>query len=289
MDMIIVTGMSGSGKGTAFKMLEDRGYFCVDNLPVKLLDRFLDLMNTAEGAKDKIALGIDIRGGENIDSMLETLEQLFGKHRMFKMLYMDASDECLIRRYKESRHVHPLYETAGSLEEAIHLERKKLEPVRKRADYVIDTSFLLTRELQNRLKDIFENHGSFKNLNVTVMTFGFKNGVPQEADFVFDVRFLPNPHYDPVLRPHTGNEKIIQDYVLNNPEAEEFLDKLFAMFRFLIPQFMKAEKNQLVIAVGCTGGKHRSVSVGNRLYEALKEDTSYGCNLIHRDLNRNRS
>lgn len=289
MDMIIVTGMSGSGKGTAFKMLEDMGFFCVDNLPVKLADRFLDMTLTSDNTRDKIALGIDIRGGENIDTMLETLEQLFEKHKMFKMLYMDAGDECLIRRYKESRHVHPLYESAGSLEEAIHLERKKLEPVKKKADYVIDTSYLLTRDLQNRLKDIFENHEGFKNLNVTVMTFGFKNGVPQEADFVFDVRFLPNPHYDPELRPHTGNEKIIQDYVLNNAAAGEFMDRLTGMFRFLIPQFMKAEKNQLVIAVGCTGGKHRSVSVGNRLYEALKTDHSYGCNLIHRDLEKNRS
>ncbi len=289
MEMIIVTGISGSGKGTAFKMLEDMGFFCVDNLPVKLADRFLELTLNSEEAHDKIALGIDIRGGENIDTMLETLEQLFDKHKMFKMLYMDASDECLIRRYKESRHVHPLYDTAGSLEAAIHLEREKLEPVRRKADYVIDSSFLLTRDLQNRLKVIFEDHSSFRNLNVTVMTFGYKNGVPQEADYVIDVRFLPNPHYDPELRPHTGNEKIIQDYVLNNPEAEEFMEKLVSMFRFLIPQFMKAEKNQLVIAVGCTGGKHRSVSVGNRLYEALKEDGSYGCNMIHRDLERNRS
>ena len=286
MECIIVTGMSGSGKNTAFRMLEDFGYFCVDNLPVRLIDKFLDLALDRPDTMDRVVLGIDIRGGENIDHVMDMLEPLFEKHLIFRLLFLDSSDECLVRRYKESRRVHPLAESGRSLEESIALERERLRPLRERADVVIDTSMMLTRELQNRLYDIFVNNMVYKSLNVTVLSFGYKFGIPQEADMVLDVRFLPNPYYEEKLRNLTGNDPAIQAYVLDNPEAAEFLEKTEALLDFLIPQFIRSGKNQLTIAVGCTGGKHRSVSVSNRLYEHLLKDTSYGSSLIHRDVDK---
>ena len=286
MECIIVTGMSGSGKNTAFRMLEDFGYFCVDNLPAKLIDKFMDLALDRPDTMERVVLGIDIRGGENIRSVMEVLEPLFEKHLIFRMLFLDASDECLIRRYKESRRVHPLAESGRSLEESIALEREMLKPLRDRSDYVIDTSLMLTRELQNRLYDIFIDNAVYKNLNVTVLSFGYKYGVPQEADIVLDARFLPNPFYDEHLRHLTGNDLPIRSYVLDNEEAATFLKKTEDLLDFLIPEFIRAGKNQLVIAVGCTGGRHRSVSVANCLYEHLKADESYGTSLIHRDVEK---
>lgn len=286
MECIIVTGMSGSGKNTAFRMLEDFGYFCVDNLPAKLIDKFLDLALDRPDTMDRVVLGIDIRGGENIRSVMEVLEPLFEKHLIFRMLFLDASDECLIRRYKESRRVHPLSESGRSLEESIALEREMLKPLRDHADYVIDTSLMLTRELQNRLYDIFIDNAVYKNLNVTVLSFGYKYGVPQEADMILDARFLPNPFYDERLRKLTGNDLPIRSYVLDNEEAAAFLKKTEDLLDFLIPQFIRAGKNQLVIGVGCTGGRHRSVAVANSLYEHLMEDDSYGSSLIHRDVEK---
>lgn len=286
MECIIVTGMSGSGKNTAFRMLEDFGYFCVDNLPAKLIDKFLDLALDRPDTMDRVVLGIDIRGGENIRSVMEVLEPLFEKHLIFRMLFLDASDECLIRRYKESRRVHPLSESGRSLEESIALEREMLKPLRDHADYVIDTSLMLTRELQNRLYDIFIDNAVYKNLNVTVLSFGYKYGVPQEADMILDARFLPNPFYDERLRKLTGNDLPIRSYVLDNEEAAAFLKKTEDLLDFLIPQFIRAGKNQLVIGVGCTGGRHRSVAVANSLYEHLMKDDSYGSSLIHRDVEK---
>ncbi len=286
MECIIVTGMSGSGKNTAFRMLEDFGYFCVDNLPAKLIDKFMDLALDRPDTMDRVVLGIDVRGGENIRSVMEVLEALFEKHLIFRMLFLDASDECLIRRYKESRRVHPLSESGRSMEEAIVLEREMLKPLRDRADYVIDTSLMLTRELQNRLYDIFINNAVYKNLNVTILSFGYKYGVPQEADMVLDARFLPNPYYEEHLRDLTGNDPPIRSYVLDNEEAGIFMKKAEDLLDFLIPAFIRSGKNQLVVAVGCTGGRHRSVSVANCLFEHLKADDSYGSSLIHRDVDK---
>ena len=286
MECIIVTGMSGSGKNTAFRMLEDFGYFCVDNLPAKLIDKFMDLALDRPDTMDRVVLGIDVRGGENIRSVMEVLEALFEKHLIFRMLFLDASDECLIRRHKESRRVHPLSESGRSMEEAIVLEREMLKPLRDRADYVIDTSLMLTRELQNRLYDIFINNAVYKNLNVTILSFGYKYGVPQEADMVLDARFLPNPYYEEHLRDLTGNDPPIRSYVLDNEEAGIFMKKAEDLLDFLIPAFIRSGKNQLVVAVGCTGGRHRSVSVANCLFEHLKADDSYGSSLIHRDVDK---
>ena len=286
MECIIVTGMSGSGKNTAFRMLEDFGYFCVDNLPAKLIDKFMDLALDRPDTMDRVVLGIDVRGGENIRSVMEVLEALFEKHLIFRMLFLDASDECLIRRYKESRRVHPLSESGRSMEKAIVLEREMLKPLRDRADYVIDTSLMLTRELQNRLYDIFINNAVYKNLNVTILSFGYKYGVPQEADMVLDARFLPNPYYEEHLRDLTGNDPPIRSYVLDNEEAGIFMKKAEDLLDFLIPAFIRSGKNQLVVAVGCTGGRHRSVSVANCLFEHLKTDDSYGSSLIHRDVDK---
>lgn len=288
MDTIIVTGMSGSGKNTAFKMLEDFGYFCVDNLPAKLIDKFMELALDSPETMEKVALGIDIRGGENLDSVLEHLDQIFEKHEMFRLLFLDASDDILIRRYKESRRVHPLADSAVGLEAQISLERERLRPMKERADIVIDTSHILTRELQERLYDIFVKKEAYKNLNITVMTFGYKYGVPQEADYVIDVRFLPNPYYDQALRPLSGNDEAIRDYVFSDGKGWEFMDKLYAFLDFLIPEFIRVGKNQLVIAIGCTGGRHRSVSVGNTLYRRLSENRSYGTSLFHRDISNSR-
>ena len=286
MECIIVTGMSGSGKNTAFRMLEDFGYFCVDNLPARLIDKFMDLALDRPDTMDRVVLGIDVRGGENIRNVMEVLEPLFEKHLIFRMLFLDSSDECLIRRYKESRRVHPLSESGRSLEESIALEREMLKPLRDRADYVIDTSLMLTRELQIRLYDIFVNNAVYKNLNVTVLSFGYKYGVPQEADIILDARFLPNPFYEEHLRDLTGNDPPIRSYVLDNREAELFLEKTEDLLDFLIPEFIRAGKNQLVIGIGCTGGRHRSVAVANCLYEHLKKDDTYGSSLIHRDADK---
>ena len=263
MRLVIVTGMSGAGKTAALKMLEDMGFYCVDNLPIPLVGKFAELVQSSSGEVSCAALGIDVRSGDE--------------------LFLDASDEVLIKRYKETRRSHPL---AGKerLDRGIAKERLKLDFLKKRADYILDTSTLLTRELKAELERIFMGRERFSSLFVTILSFGFKYGIPSDADLVFDVRFLPNPYYDENLRSHTGNEKAVQDFVRRGGTADVFLDKLYDMIDFLFPYYVKEGKNQLVIAVGCTGGKHRSVTVANRLYERLKEHSEIGLKLEHRDI-----
>jgi len=283
MRLVIVTGMSGAGRTTALKMLEDAGYFCVDNLPVPFIDKFAELTASGNSEITKVAIGIDIRSGKSLSQLEQILERLTAEHIDYEILFLDASDEVLIKRYKETRRSHPL---AGKerLDRGIAKERLKLDFLKKRADYILDTSTLLTRELKAELERIFMGRERFSSLFVTILSFGFKYGIPSDADLVFDVRFLPNPYYDENLRSHTGNEKAVQDFVRRGGTADVFLDKLYDMIDFLFPYYVKEGKNQLVIAVGCTGGKHRSVTVANRLYERLKEHSEIGLKLEHRDI-----
>ncbi len=288
MEIIIVTGMSGAGKSTALHMLEDADFFCVDNLPLALFDSFAELSMSAKEERPKIVLGADVRSGVSAGELREVRKKLEERGIRVRVLFLDAGDEALLRRYKETRRVHPLMGEAGTIEAAISLERGRMAGIREGADHVIDTTHLLTRDLQNRLYDMLLSGGGYNNLNVTLMTFGYKYGLPEECDFVFDVRFLPNPYYEQDLKRLTGEDPAVRDYVLKNAAAEKFLDDLSAMVRFLIPEFVRAGRNRIMIGIGCTGGRHRSVSVATALYEKLEGEAGCGLNLLHRDMDKNR-
>lgn len=283
MRFVIVTGMSGGGKSTVQKMLEDMGFYCVDNLPVSLIEKFVELIAIPDGEISKVALGLDVRADQSIEDVTRILEHLREKGYQFEILFMDAADAVLIKRYKESRRVHPL-SVEDRIEDGVRKERKILEVIRKASDYVIDTSNLLTRELKTELDRIFVQNEEYNSLMVTVMSFGFKNGIPSDADLVFDVRFLPNPFYIEELKQMTGNDKPVQDFVMQAEEAELFLQKLTDMVQFLVPNYVKEGKYRLVIAIGCTGGQHRSVTLANELYRRMKECGQCGIKLHHRDI-----
>ena len=284
MKLVIVTGMSGAGKTIALKMLEDIGFYCVDNLPISLVDKFVQLVS--EGTSiEKAALGLDIRSGEELGNLDEILENWRRSNVDVQVLFLDANDAVLIKRYKETRRTHPLA-GAGRLENGIEKEREKLAFLKNEADYIIDTSMLLTRELRKELEKIFLQDARYKNMYVTVLSFGFKYGIPEDADLVFDVRFLPNPYYDEHLRPLTGQVQAVRDYVMQGGTADAFLKKLYDMIDFLLPNYINEGKNQLVIAVGCTGGKHRSVTIARALYEHLEAVGEYGIRIDHRDIDK---
>lgn len=284
MKLVIVTGMSGAGKTIALKMLEDIGFYCVDNLPISLVDKFVQLVS--EGTSiEKAALGLDIRSGEELGNLDEILENWRSSNVDVQVLFLDANDAVRIKRYKETRRTHPLA-GAGRLENGIEKEREKLAFLKREADYIIDTSMLLTRELRKELEKIFLQDARYKNMYVTVLSFGFKYGIPEDADLVFDVRFLPNPYYDEHLRPLTGQVQAVRDYVMQGGTADAFLKKLYDMIDFLLPNYINEGKNQLVIAVGCTGGKHRSVTIARALYEHLEAVGEYGIRIDHRDIDK---
>ncbi len=286
MRFVIVTGMSGSGKSIALKMLEDAGYYCVDNLPVSLMEKFMELLALPNNEIEKVVLGLDVRA-EAFEDVAHILENLRVKGYQFEILFMNASNDTLIKRYKESRRLHPV-DPDGRIEDGVAKERMLLEDIRKQADYVLDTSGLLTRELKAELDRIFVAGEEYNNLMVNVMSFGFKHGIPSDVDLVFDVRFLPNPYYVDELKMLTGNDKPVQDYVMQYPESDAFLDKLTDMLEFLIPHYVDEGKYRLVVAIGCTGGKHRSVTLANELYQRMKNQGNYGMTIYHRDIN-NRS
>ena len=274
--------MSGAGKLTAQKMLEDMGYYCVDNLPVPFIVKFAELIYESE--RDKVVLGIDVRADQSFDEIMQALKDMKDKGYSYEMLFLDASKQTLLKRYKESRRNHPLA-MDGRVEDGIDRERKILAKTKKSADYVIDTSHLLTRELREELENIFVKNENYKSLMVNISSFGFKHGILQDADLVFDVRFLPNPYYVEELKHKTGNDKEVQDFLLQYDEAHIFLDKVKDLLDFLIPNYIKEGKNQLVIGIGCTGGKHRSVTLANEIYKALNDDDKeYGVTINHRDI-----
>ena len=285
MKLVIVTGMSGAGKTVALKMLEDLGFYCVDNMPVQLMEKFVDLLRENPGEPENVAMGVDSRSGDELPQLQEVLDRWKMRKIPCQILFLDASDEVLIKRYKETRRNHPLAGN-GRLDRGIAREREKIAFLKRQAVYILDTCSLLTSELREELARIFSGGQPYENLFVTVLSFGFKYGIPVDADLVFDVRFLPNPYYVEELKYRTGEEKQVQEYVMQGGTCEIFLEKLFDLMEFLIPNYIKEGKNQLVIAVGCTGGKHRSVTVAGALYEKLKEKKELGVKLEHRDIDK---
>ena len=259
MKIVIVTGMSGAGKSTALNVFEDEGYYCVDNMPIELIPKFIELARGQKKEYCNVALGVDIRSGDALNELDDMLKELSQRHYNYKILYLDSSDEVLVKRYKETRRTHPLAKD-DRVDHAIEEERKQMSFLKEHADYILDTSHMLTRELK-------------------------QYGIPADADLVFDVRFLPNPYYIEELKKLTGNDKPIQDYVMGFDAAHIFLDKIMDLFDFLLPEYVQEGKNSLVIAIGCTGGKHRSVTLANAIADRLKK-TEYGCKVEHRDIDK---
>ena len=284
MRFVIVSGMSGAGKSTALNMMEDIGFFCVDNLPVELLVNFGEIASDRKVDVNQVAVGVDIRNGDRLMDLDEQLALLYELGIKYEILFLDADDRTLVKRYKETRRTHPLSK-GDRLETGIAREREKIAFIRKQADYIIDTSSLLTRELKLELDKIYIEDNKYGNFIVTVLSFGFKYGIPEDADLVFDVRFLPNPYYDADLRNYTGNDAPIRDFVMRYQEAGLFLDKVEDLLTFLVPHYVNEGKYHLIIGVGCTGGKHRSVTIANGLYERLKS-LPYSIRIEHRDVER---
>lgn len=286
MRFVIVTGMSGAGKSTALKMMEDMGYFCVDNMPIPLMSKLTELLLIPNEEITKLALGLDIRSGQNLKELERVLDEMNRIQMQYEILFLDASDAALIKRYKETRRSHPLAK-GERVEVGITLERNKVQFLKERANYILDTSGMYTRQLKAQLNKIFAESKELKDMYITVLSFGFKYGIPSDADLVFDVRFLPNPYYIDELRPQSGNDKPVRDYVMKSEVSQEFLRKLTDMVQFLIPHYMEEGKHQLVIAIGCTGGKHRSVTLANELYDKLSDaKEEYGIKKEHRDLEK---
>ncbi|HCJ07008.1 MAG: RNase adapter RapZ [Lachnospiraceae bacterium] len=284
MRFVIVTGMSGAGKSTTLKTLEDIGYFCVDNLPIQLIMRFAEIAYAKDNDINNVAIGVDIRSGVYLEQLSECLEQLKASQYNYEILFLDSNDDVLIKRYKETRRNHPLARN-GRVEDGIKMERSRIAFLRKEADYIIDTTSLLTRELKAELDKIFIENAEYNNFIINIVSFGFKYGIPRDADLVFDVRFLPNPYYDLELRPLTGNDEAIQNFVMQFDEAKEFMNKIVDLLEFLIPNYIKEGKNGLVVAVGCTGGKHRSVTLANGIFKEL-ESLPYSVRIVHRDIEK---
>ncbi len=283
MRFVIVTGLSGAGKTQAVRCLEDLGFFCVDNLPPTLIPKFAEACYQTDGKIDRIALVIDIRGGKFFDDLFESLKYLKMQQYQYEILFLDASDEVLVKRFKETRRKHPL-SPEGRIINGINLERNRLKEVKSRADNIIDTSRLATRELREKIFEIYSESGQLESeLMITVVSFGFKYGIPVDSDLVFDVRFLPNPFYLPELKKFSGNDQQVKDYVMNYDVTRQFLEKLNDMLEFLIPSYLKEGKRQLIISIGCTGGRHRSVTIANAVYEKLLEN-GHKVSIDHRDI-----
>lgn len=285
MEFLIITGLSGAGKSRAADVLEDLDYYCVDNMPVALMVRFAEYCLAAGGRYEKVALVTDVRENAGFDELLDTLRELEGMDCSCKILYMDADTRTLIRRYKESRRPHPLAEAGMSIEDAVKRETALLAPVREKADYIVNTSSLTLGMLQNRLFSIFAGSEHRRSLDVTVQSFGYKFGLPLDADLVFDARFLPNPFYIDSLRPLTGLDNAVEEYVFSHSQSRDVLEKLEDMIRYLIPMYIEEGKLTLNISIGCTGGRHRSVALAAALHRHL---TANGISsmLVNRDIDK---
>ena len=284
MRFVIVTGMSGAGKTSVLKFLEDINFFCVDNIPPALLPKFAELCYEQKGEIERVAMGIDIRGGKLFNDLFQELSSLEEKGYQYEILFLDASDDVLIKRYKETRRSHPLSRN-GSIQEGIRKEREMLRDVKTKSTYIIDTSQILTRQLKEQINSIFVDNKNYENLVITIQSFGFKYGIPTDSDLVFDVRFLPNPFYIQELKELTGNDEPVSSYVMRFEETQIFRKKLVDMMEFLIPLYIKEGKNNLVISIGCTGGKHRSVTLANALYAALDKE-KHTVLLKHHDIEK---
>lgn len=284
MRFVIVTGMSGAGKSSVLKMLEDAGYFCVDNLPIPLIPKLSSFIITEEKTVSKAALGIDIRNGQALEELEQVLHQLNEFDLIPEVLFLDSTTEVLVKRYKETRRNHPLV-SEGRVDKGIEIERNKLQFIKKRANYIIDTSHMLIRDLKTEIDKIFVLGEHYNNFFISVVSFGFKYGILADADLVFDVRFLPNPFYISELKKKTGKDEAVYQYVMNCEAADVFLDKLEDMLKFLIPNYIIEGKNQIVVGIGCTGGKHRSVTIARAITERLSK-MEYGIKLEHRDIEK---
>lgn len=285
MEFVVLTGLSGAGKTRAMHAMEDIGFFCVDNLPPALIPVFYDLCVKSEGARNRVAVVTDTRGGELFKSFFAAMEALKRDKRPYKIVFLDSSDAVLVRRFKETRRKHPLSDDLnGSLEQAVKLEREMLKPVKESSDYVIDTSGVSPQQLKARITELFlASPGD--SLAVHCISFGFKYGIPLEADLVFDVRCLPNPFYDEVLRPQTGLDKPVYDYVMEKDETRGFVARFTDMIDYLLPLYSREGKSQLVIAVGCTGGHHRSVALAQYMCDHLAEQ-GFKSSVTHRDIQK---
>ena len=284
MQTVIVTGMSGAGKTTVLKILENAGFHCVDNLPPALIGSFAKLCLKPETGITQAALGIDIRGGIMFDDFFTGLADLDKLGLSYSILFLDASNDILLNRYKETRHLHPLAKD-GLASVGITQERAKLEEVRRKATSIIDTSYLLPRQLKIKIHDLFSENAAFNRFLVNVISFGFKHGIPSEADLVFDVRFLPNPFYDPALKPQSGLDPDVQDYVMRHEVSTRFMESLLNMLHMLIPHYISEGKNQLIVAIGCTGGRHRSVALAVDLHHSLTQ-REQAAKVLHRDIDK---
>lgn len=270
MDFLIITGLSGAGKSRAADVLEDLDYYCVDNLPVALMPKFAELCIATGGRYEKVALVTDVRAKNGFDELLKTLDQLKDMNCACRILYMDADVPTIVKRYKETRRPHPLARRGGSIEEAVYREIDLLAPIRERADFIVNSSTLTLGQLQSRLFELIAPAGAKRQLEVTVEAFGFKHGIPLDADLVFDVRFLPNPYYLEELRPLTGLDRPVAQYVFDSNDARSFMAKVEDLLDFLLPLYVEEGKLSLLVAVGCTGGRHRSVAIAAALTEYLK-------------------
>lgn len=283
MRFIIVTGLSGAGKSEATNTLEDMGYFCVDNLPPKLIKKFAEVCKQSKGSIDKVALVMDIRGGIFFDDLFESLSELSREQFQYEILFLDTSDEVLVKRFKEKRRSHPLA-PGGRVITGIELERQKLREVKDKADVIIDTSKYAIKDLREEMARKFgDKEMPEKQMAITILSFGFKYGIPVDSDLVFDVRFIPNPFYIPELKPFSGNDEPVKNYVMDQIETQTFLEKANDMFEFLIPNYQKEGKRQLIISIGCTGGRHRSVAIANSIYETLHSN-NHDVYVEHRDI-----
>ena len=286
MEFLIVSGLSGAGKSTVMSILEDSGFFCVDNLPPVLIPKFAEVCLAGAGSYERVAMVCDIRGGENFDGLFEAMDALRAMEFQYKVLFVDAEDAVIIKRYKETRRSHPLLAEMRGLAQAVERERAVMAPVRARADYIINTTTLPVRKLRGQVLDMFApNRKSVSEMSVTLTSFGFKYGLPLEADLVFDVRFMPNPFYIDSMRQKTGLDPEVREYVFSFRETEQFMEKLRELLCFVLPLYREEGKTVLVAAIGCTGGHHRSVAVTHSLAEYIRS-LGYQVTENHRDMTR---